>query len=146
MYQEWIFMAISMGELLSGNKLADQSAEIQANLADLLGKINQVRGAWAKSMTVTSGLRSKEHHIQVYKDLASQRKVPFDLNKVPMGSKHLTGQAVDISDPDGSLFQWTKDNESLLAQIGLWMEEKDDQHRVHFQSVAPKSGNRWFNP
>lgn len=137
---------ISLQELLSGNKLEDQSQDIQNNLNDLLVKINKVRAAWNKPMTVTSGLRSLAHHIEVYKDLARQRGQVFDQSKVPMASRHLSGQAVDVSDPDGKLYEWCQQNESLLAQIGLWMEIKDDQHRVHFQGVAPKSGSRFFKP
>lgn len=137
---------ISLHELLGQNKLEDQSIEIQGNLKILLEKINKVRSAWNKPMTVTSGLRSKEHHIQIYKNLAKQKGKVFDLSKVPMGSAHLKGAACDISDPDGSLYRWVQSNIKLMEQIGLWMEEKDDQPRVHFQIYAPKSGNRFFKP
>lgn len=139
-------MSITMKELLCGNDLNNQDKEVQDNLNELLIRINKIRTAYNKSMSVTSGLRSKDHHIEVYKNLAKQRGVPFDINKVPMSSQHLKGAAVDISDPDGSLFQWTKDNESLITSVGLWMEEKDDQPRVHFQIFPPKSGKRWFKP
>jgi LAS superfamily LD-carboxypeptidase LdcB len=135
-----------MKELLCGNILEDQSEEIQANLAELLEKMNKVRTARNQPMNITSGLRSKEHHIQVYKDLAKQRGQVFDISKVPMGSAHLKGAAVDISDPNGDLYQWTQDNTELMEEIGLWMEIKDDQHRVHYQIFPPKSGNRFFHP
>jgi len=137
---------ITINELLKGKKLEDQSTAIQTNLKDLLIKINKVRTKRDLPMTITSGLRTVDDHLRIYEDLAKQRKVPFDKSKVPMQSKHLYGQAVDISDPDGSLFQWTKDNEKFLTEVGLWMEEKDDQPRVHFQIVPPKSGKRWFYP
>ncbi len=137
---------IAMKEIIGNLDISTLPADHQANLKILLEKINKVRAAWNKPMTITSGYRSKEHHIEIYKDIAKQRGQVFDLSKVPMASKHLSGQAIDISDPDGKLFEWTKANEKLLADIGLWMEEKDDQKRVHFQIVPPKSGKRWFLP
>lgn len=120
--------------------------EIDKNLVELLEKMNKVRALWNKPMTVTSGFRSKEDHLRIYKEQAEKAGKVFDEKKVPMGSKHLYGQACDISDPDGKLFDWCKENEAKLAEIGLWMEEKDSQKRVHFQIIAPKSGNRFFKP
>lgn len=118
----------------------------QKNLDELLEKINKIRYAWGKPMRVTSGYRSKEDQIRIYKDLAEQRGQTFDPNKIPWGSAHLKCAAVDISDPDGKLYDWTHENKALMEEIGVWMEVKDDQKRVHFQIYAPKSGNRWFNP
>ena len=125
---------VTIQELLGKIKFVDISAELQSNIKDLYEKINKVRTAFGKPMVVTSGYRSKDHHIAVYKSLAKQRGQQFDEKKIPWGSKHLTCQAVDISDPDGSLFKWVKDNETLMVEIGLFMEEADDQKRVHFQT------------
>jgi len=134
---------ISMDELLNNKyKLADQSVEIQANLKSLLNKINQVRTLWAKSMTVTSGLRTMEDHLRIYK-----AKGITDQKKIPMKSKHLYGQAVDISDPNQALQAWCKANETTLTSIGLWMEDfSATKTWVHFQIVPPASGKRWFMP
>lgn len=137
---------ISQKEILGTTKLEDMPQDHQVNLKELLEKINKIRTAWAKSMTVTSGYRSKADQLRIYKSLAEQRGQVFDESKVPWGSAHLKCAAVDIADPDGSLYKWTHDNESLMEEIGVWMEVKDDQKRVHFQIYAPKSGNRWFNP
>jgi hypothetical protein len=58
-----------MDELLNKKyKLADQSAATQANLQELLVKINKVRTYWAKAMTVTSGLRTMGDHLRIYKN------------------------------------------------------------------------------
>lgn len=137
---------ISLKELLSGNDYNSLPKDHQQNIMDLLEKINRVRTAWNKPMGITSGYRSKQHHIEVYKNLAIQRGKSFNINQVPMGSNHLKGAAVDINDPDGSLYKWCQDNTVLLEQIGLWMEVKDDQLRVHFQIFPPKSGDRFFKP
>jgi len=137
---------ITLKELLSGNDLKVQPLEILDNLDVLLLKMNKVRVAYDKAMIVTSGLRSMDHHVDIYKALAKQRKMTFDMLKVPMGSNHLKGKAVDISDPDGKLYKWCEDNVKLLEEIGLWLELSDDQPRVHFQITPPKSGLRFFKP
>lgn len=111
--------------------------EIDANLAILLERINQVRTTWNKPMIVTSGLRSDAQQ----KDLIAQGK------SKATKSNHLIGAAVDIQDKDGSLAKWTHDNQSLMEQIGLWMEDTNSTHGwVHYQIYPPKSGNRFFIP
>ena len=134
---------ISMDELLNKKyKLEDQSVETQANLKILLEKINQIRTLWAKPMNVTSGLRNMEDHLRIY-----AAKGITDKAKIPMKSKHLYGQAVDISDPNQNLQKWCKVNESVLEKVGLWMEDFSATPTwCHFQVVPPKSGKRWFLP
>ena len=143
---------ITMDELLNNKyKLEDQSAEIQANLKILQEKVNKIRELWEKAMTVTSGLRTMEDHIRIYKSLADKKKKPFedgvfDEAKVPKKSKHLYGQACDIFDPELLLTKWLKENNSQrLVDVGLWCEE-GNTNWVHFQIVPPNSGNRWFLP
>lgn len=126
---------ISLQELNKHNY--PTTAEIDANLAILLDKINQVRTAWATPMIVDSGLRDQSQQaalIAAGKSTASK-------------SKHLTGQAVDIGDPDGSLKQWVQDNMDLMETIGFWFEDFDHTPNwVHFQIVPPASGKRVFIP
>jgi len=107
------------------------TSEQDANLAILLERINKVRTAWGKPMTVTSGLRSE----------ADQQRI----NPSAPRSKHLLGCAVDIADGDGSLSTWCKANEALLAGVGLWMEERQGGWQ-HFQTMPPASGHLWFKP
>lgn len=143
--QEKVYM-ISLKELLKGKDFNSLPKEHQDNMLVLLERINKVRSAWNKPMLVTSGYRAKEDHIRIYKELAVKRNVQFDETKIPWGSQHLKGAAVDISDPDGKLHAWTEQNEKLMEEIGLWMEVKDDQKRVHYQIFPPKSGKRFFKP
>jgi len=132
---------ISMEELLNKKyKLADQSEEIQANLKTLLERVNKIRVLWAKPMTVTSGLRTMEDHLRIYKE-----KGIIDKSKIPMKSKHLSGQAVDISDPKLELTAWLKADKSRLENAKLWCEQ-GNKNWVHFQIVPPGSGVRWFLP
>lgn len=132
-------MAIVMKELNPKDyKLTEEQAK---NIPVLLERINKVRDKWGKPMTVNSGLRSLEDHLAIY-----ARMGITDQKKIPMKSRHLIGAAVDIADPDGSLYDWVVANEKLMEEIGLWMEVKDAQKRVHFQIFPPGSGKRFFNP
>lgn len=138
---------ITMQELLKDKKLEDQDSEIRNNLMELLAKINIIREKWGKPMTVTSGLRTKEDQIRIYKEKAQKEGKAFDENKIPMGSQHMFGAAVDIYDPNKELQKWCLDNEKELEDVGLWMEDfSATPNWSHFQIYPPKSGKRFFNP
>lgn len=107
------------------------TAEQAGNLADLLFKINIIRREWGKPMIVTSGLRSKEDQMRI--------------NPKAPNSKHLLGAAVDISDPDGSLYHWLTEHTARLKQIGLYCE-LGTKGWCHIQVLPPASGNTWFLP
>jgi uncharacterized protein YcbK (DUF882 family) len=111
--------------------------EIDANLNILLEKANIIRSAYGKPMTISSGLR----------DAAQQQRLISEGKSNAPKSHHLTGEAADILDQDGSLKIWVKDNIKLFEDTGLWME--DFAHTptwVHMQIVPPRSGNRFFIP
>lgn len=66
-----------------------------------------------------------------------------------VNSKHMTGQAVDIYDPDGDLDSWlmSSDGQRKLVELGLWMEHPSaTKGWSHLQSIKPRSGNRVFFP
>ncbi len=133
---------IALAELLGGAKLEEQSEEVRANLAVLLHRVNKVRAAYAKPMTVTSGLRTWAQHLQIYKKKLGDA---YAESKVPKASKHLIGAAVDISDPKRLLQKWCIDNVKTLEDAGLWCEAFEDTPTwVHFQCQPPKSGKRFF--
>ena len=137
-------MSISLKELLGSADYNTQTPEIQGNLMTLLEKINKVRDAWNTPMTITSGLRSLDHHIEVYREIAKNKGIPFDESKVPMHSAHLVGAACDVLCTDGKLWQWVHDNITLIEEIGLWMEDDPHTPRVHFQIYPPASGKKIF--
>jgi Peptidase M15 len=120
---------ITMQEILKDKKLEDQSAEIQANLVILLERMNKVRELYGKPMLITSGLRTEADQIRVYAE-----KGITDLKKIPMKSKHLKGNAVDVSDPKGELNDWCKKNEETLRELGIWLETRQGGWQ-HFQIV-----------
>ena len=117
------------------------SKDVLANLAVLQDRMNKLHELYHKNMVVTSGYRSMEDHLRIYKE-----KGITDKTKIPMKSKHLFGQAVDISDKDGFLWDWCKKNEWALEQCELWCEDDPGTPRVHFQIVPPNSGHRFFKP
>lgn len=130
---------ITIKELLGGNKLSDLSSVQQDNINVLLERINKVRALWGQPMTVTSGFRSSVKHAEIY----AKKGIAED--KIPWGSCHLSGSAVDISDPDGAIKNWLKANPEILENALLWCED-DTNGWVHFQIKPPLSGNRWFKP
>lgn len=92
-------------------------------------------------MFVTSGVRSWEEHVEIYrKDLKNK----FKIELVPRGSCHLIGAAVDFADPTGELYEWLLESELLLEECELYME-LNTRGWVHLQIRSPKSGKRYFN-
>lgn len=143
-------MSITLQEILKRYKFEDLPKEHQDNCVILLERINKIRTAYNKSMFVTSGYRSKEDHIRIYKEIAANKSIPFDETKVPMGSQHLKCAAVDIADSNGLLMKWTKENIKLLEEVGLFVEDDTIAARVHYQIYPFKSyipgGTRFFKP
>lgn len=133
---------ISMKEILKNVKLENLPVEHQNNLYILHEKINKIRSLYGKPMIVTSGYRSLSHHLRIYR-----QKGIVDQSKIPMASKHLSGQALDIFDPKQELQQWCLANISILEEVGLWMEDfSATPNWAHFQIVPPKSNKRFFKP
>lgn len=136
---------IKMSELLGANLISEVPLTAQRNLEELCKRINIIRAAWGKPMTVTSGFRSIQHHVDVYRTIALRKRQPFSNLQVPMGSRHLSGEAVDIADPDGKLYEYVSNDIELLEEAGLWCEH-GTKGWVHFQSKPPRSGLRFFKP
>jgi hypothetical protein len=64
-------------------------------------------------------------------------------------SKHMTGQAIDVSDDDGVLDEWLLSDagQRALEDLGLWMEHPAaTKGWCHLQTVPPASGRRVFYP
>lgn len=103
------------------------------NLTDLCNRMNVIRKEWGSAMIVTSGLRT----------LFDQKRI----NPSRMKSNHLTGRACDVLDRDGRLKEWLLSRTDLLIECALWCEDFSVTPTwVHFQSVPPRSGNRFFLP
>ncbi len=62
-------------------------------------------------------------------------------------SKHMTGHAIDLYDPDGDMDEFLFANQNLLQKYGLYMEHPlATKGWCHLQDIAPKSGNIVFYP
>lgn len=124
----------------SGCKEEDFTPEVCFNAGMLIAKLNLL--GFVPAMLFSSCLRSKGAQIRIYKE-----KGITDIKQIPLGSCHLTGDAVDIADPDGELQKWLKKNVKKLEALGLYCEDfKYTPGWVHIQQRAPKSGNRFFIP
>jgi uncharacterized protein YcbK (DUF882 family) len=113
------------------------------NLQDLHAIVSQLREAYGKPLSISSGYRSLEDHLRIYKD-----KGITDKSQIPMKSKHLSGEACDLVCKDiKDLQRWIKNNEEFCGNIGLWFEDFSVTTTwVHCQIVPPKSGKRFFMP
>jgi len=127
---------ISKDEMLMGRDKQFPDAytqQISDNLDKFLAIFNQVRAAYGQPMRVNSGWRP-----------AAINEATSNAAK---GSNHLWGLAVDIADPDGSLWKWTLFNLDLMQKLGIYMEDKRwTPTWVHYQIVPPGSKKRIYIP
>jgi uncharacterized protein YcbK (DUF882 family) len=111
--------------------------EIDANLEELLKRLNVLRAAYGKPLTITSGLRSNEQQ---------QALIAAGKSNAPK-SKHLRGLAADVYDPNGEFWAWLMVNMELLESTGIWLESKNATPTwTHCQIISPNSGKRIFDP
>jgi hypothetical protein len=110
------------------------NAGIEANAIDLLARVNSLLAVFGEYRTVNSGWRPPE--------------VNAGTPNAALRSKHMTGNAIDLSDPDGDLDEWCSENDgSRLIQYGLYMEHPAaTKGWCHLQNLPPKSGKRVFYP
>lgn len=133
---------ITFKELIKNTQLNDIPISHQQNLQNLLVKINVIRKAYGKPMTVTSGYRSMQDHLRIYSS-----KGITDKSKIPMSSGHLRGECVDIADSNGELREWILLNLGLCKDIGLWLEDfRYTKGWIHLGIRPPKSNKRIFIP
>lgn len=134
---------ISFKQLLGSIPISDVPMLHQQNLQELLKRVNPVLAEFAaQDYIVTSGYRSLQDHLRIYR----AKGVPD--SSIPMHSAHLTGEAVDIYDPDLHLTDWLKNDRigsTMLQTYDLFCEE-GNKNWVHFSTRAPHSNRRWFLP
>lgn len=107
--------------------------EVEANLAHLCDVINELEKLSGIEPVVTSGLRSYEDQLKI--------------NPGAPHSRHLTGEAVDLYDPDSRWYVWLCNNLEEMIRIGIWCESKNFTRTwMHVQTAPPASGKRFFFP
>lgn len=78
---------------------------------------------------------------------------PPDINAATPGaaahSMHMSGEAIDLYDPDAEIDDWLMSDagQQALVQLGLWHEHPAATKTwAHVQTKPPKSGRRTFYP
>jgi hypothetical protein len=134
--QDALPIVISLADYYMGRDLKspeELTAVHRANAQITVDRVNELLEAFGEPRRVNSGWRPA----------AINAGVPNAAAK----SKHMTCQACDLSDDDGSLDAWCMANLQILERIGLWLEHPDSTPRwTHWQIVPPGSGNRVFRP
>lgn len=125
--------------LQNRSKLEDLPDEVVANINTLIPKINELLEQFGEHRACNSGYRRPEDQIRIY------REKGIEIDKIPMGSAHLVGLAIDLEDKNAKLYNWLRANEALLIKLDLYCEERQGGWQ-HLQARKPKSGKRWFNP
>lgn len=119
--------------------------KIVDNATELLGRVNLLL-AWAYNDHVTPALdrRSGNHIASGWRPPA----VNDATANAAHGSKHLTGEAIDLRD-NGTrdLARWCLRELEALEEIGLWMEDPQwTPQWVHLQIAPPASRRRVYCP
>ena len=115
----------------------DVDMKTECYLLQLFASLMLVQDSFGRDLVITSGLRSQAFQNQL---IAEGR------SNAPL-SKHLLGAAADVADVDGKLAQWCRDNVPFLEANELWCESPSaTKGWVHFQTLPPNSGRRFFIP
>lgn len=117
-------------ETYFGAELVDET--IARNAAVLLSRVNTLLARLGDDYKMTSGYRTPLHNARI--------------NGAPR-SHHMSGKAIDISDNSRELAKACILHQGWLEELGLWCEDpRATKNWVHFQSVPPRSGARFFIP
>lgn len=140
---------ITCEEYLMGNERRfslSYSPTIEHNAQITVELVNQLLVA-AAIADVRLELNPRTHSF-VYSGWRSP-EVNADIPGASIKSKHLSGQAVDLYDPEGDLDDWlmTEDGQRTLHDLGLWMEHPAcTKNWSHIQTVPPLCKKRVFFP
>ena len=134
----WMGRDVSHGLELSTE--TQRNAALMIELADKLLILAKTHGV------------TLEHNPRTRSIVSSGWRPPSVNAQVPGAapkSKHMTGQAIDLYDPDGDLDGWAFSDigQRVLTDLGLWLEHPAaTKGWCHVQSVPPRSGRRVFYP
>ena len=126
------------GRITYTPELEEQRTQVEENAKELIRRVNLLLPEVAhieavKELKVNSGWRPAAYNATIP-------------NAAPR-SKHITGQAIDLADPEGELDDYLINHRPLLLNAGLWMEHPSaTKGWCHLQSVPPRSGNLVFYP
>jgi hypothetical protein len=97
----------------------------------------------------TEGVPLEAHPVS--QSLVSSGWRPPQINRqvknAAVRSKHMTGEAIDLYDPDGLIDEYLLARPEPLVALGLYQEHPSaTKGWAHVQIVPPKSGRRIFYP
>lgn len=118
----------------------------------------QIKENADKTVTLTNALLAVlaaenvplEKHPQTQTVIASGWRPPQINGQVKgaaVRSKHMTGEAIDLYDPEGAIDDYLMDHPQVLLSLGLYLEHPSaTKNWSHVQIVPPRSHNRVFYP
>lgn len=110
-------------------RMAWVSPAVEQNADRLAVKINALLLLFGETRRLSSGFR----------DMLSNKALP---NASPF-SRHMTGEAADIEDTNGTLGKWALAHPDALANVGLWCEPlRLTPTWLHVQTVPVPGGAR----
>lgn len=118
--------------------------EIRANVEETVRRVNELLGRM-----VAEGVELERHPVNG--TLVASGWRPPQINAAVANaaakSKHMTGEACDLYDPEGELDEFCMGNPEVLAELGLYLEHPSaTKNWCHVQTVAPRSGRQVFYP
>jgi hypothetical protein len=140
---------ITLGDYLQGRDAIypeDFTLAVMANAEKTVAQVNSLL-----AVMEAEGLQLEAHPVS--QSLVSSGWRPPQINRQVKGaapkSKHMTGEAVDLYDPEGDIdnFLMSGQGQRVLASLGLYIEHPSaTKSWSHIQIVPPRSQSRVFYP
>jgi hypothetical protein len=128
--------AITLSQYFMGREhehAAELNEALRTNARLVVAQVNALLERAGLRCTVNSGWRPS----------AINARIP----NASARSRHLSCEAIDLSDPAGTLDAWCMANLDELENLGLWLEHPAATPGwCHLQIVPPPSGRRVFEP
>lgn len=122
--------------------------EVRGNLVRTFQWMDKVREWVGRPITVTIALRTMQYHLDLYARINAKRKAQgLPELKVPMGSLHLVGRAVDfvVKGMTCDEFKQKVRDEGMLDKWNLRMEDNGEGAPwIHLDDREPGPSGREF--
>lgn len=122
------------------------SPDLEHRAVRMVALTNELlRRARAAGVSIPVNPRTENHVSSGWRPPSINANTP---NAAP-NSKHMTGDAIDLYDPDGDLDDWLMSDagQAAMVEVGLWHEHPSaTKGWAHLQSLPPRSGRRTFYP
>lgn len=129
---------------------AELTEELRSNLINTFQWMDKVREWIGRPITVTIALRTMKYHLELYERINIKRRDQgLPELKVPMGSMHLKGRAVDFVVSGMSCDEVKKRllDENKLEEFKLRLEDNGNGAGwVHLDDRTPGASGRFFKP